>query len=61
MIVWYVPPKRDLPLVLYFHGNAGSLRHRADRFRALTADGYGLVALSYRGYGGSTGSPSERE
>src|SRR4051812_32817502 len=59
VIVWYTPPKRDLPLVLYFHGNAGALRHRANRFRALTDDGYGLVALSYRGYGGSTGSPSE--
>jgi fermentation-respiration switch protein FrsA (DUF1100 family) len=59
VIVWYAPPKRDLPLILYFHGNAGSLRYRADRFRALIDDGYGLVALSYRGYGGSTGSPSE--
>ena len=59
VIVWYVPPKRDLPLVLYFHGNAGSLRSRVNRFRALIGDGYGLVALSYRGYGGSTGSPSE--
>jgi uncharacterized protein len=59
VIVWYVPPKRDLPVVLYFQGNAGALRLRADRFRALTGDGYGLVALSYRGYGGSTGSPSE--
>ena len=59
VIVWYAPPQRDLPLVLYFHGNAGSLQSRADRFRALTGDGYGLVALSYRGYGGSTGSPSE--
>jgi len=59
VIVWYAPPQRDLPLVLYFHGNAGALRSRADRFRALTGDGYGLVALSYRGYGGSTGSPSE--
>src|SRR5947207_5064809 len=59
VIVWYAPPQRDLPLVLYFHGNAGSLRSRANRFHALTSDGYGLVALSYRGYGGSTGSPSE--
>jgi fermentation-respiration switch protein FrsA (DUF1100 family) len=59
VIVWYAPPQRDLPLVLYFHGNAGALRYRADRFRALTGDGTGLVALSYRGYGGSTGSPTE--
>ena len=32
---------------------------RAGRFKWLTADGIGLVALSYRGYGGSTGTPSE--
>lgn len=59
VIVWHVPPRGDKPVVLYFHGNGGSLRLRADRFRSLTADGTGLVALSYRGYGGSTGSPSE--
>jgi fermentation-respiration switch protein FrsA (DUF1100 family) len=59
VIVWYVPPKPGKPLVLYFHGNGGSLRYRADRFGALAEDGTGLVALSYRGYGGSTGSPSE--
>jgi hypothetical protein len=59
VIVWNVPPKANRPLILYFHGNGGALRNRADRFRALTADGTGLVALSYRGYGGSTGSPSE--
>jgi len=59
VVVWYVPPKPDKPLVLYFHGNAGALRSRADRFRAFADDGIGLVALSYRGYGGSTGSPSE--
>ena len=35
VIVWYVPPKPGKPLVLYFHGNGGSLRYRADRFRAL--------------------------
>jgi fermentation-respiration switch protein FrsA (DUF1100 family) len=59
VIVWTAPAKKDFPLVLYFHGNAGSLRNRAERFRALIGDGFGLVALSYRGYGGSTGSPSE--
>jgi fermentation-respiration switch protein FrsA (DUF1100 family) len=48
-----------MPVILYFHGNGGSLRWRVDRFRALTGDGSGLVALSYRGYGGSSGRPSE--
>src|SRR6185295_10451452 len=59
VIVWHVPPRGNKPVALYFHGNGGSLRNRVDRFRALTEDGSGLVALSYRGYGGSTGSPSE--
>ena len=59
VIVWHVPPRGDKPVVLYFHGNGGSLRWRVDRFRALTADGTGLVALSYRGYGGSSGRPTE--
>lgn len=59
VIVWHVPPRGQAPVVLYFHGNGGALAWRAERFRQLTADGTGLVALSYRGYGGSTGSPTE--
>jgi hypothetical protein len=59
VVVWHIPPKADRPVVIYFQGNAGGLNLRADRFRALTADGTGLLALSYRGYGGSTGSPTE--
>lgn len=59
VIVWHVPPRGERPVILYFHGNGASLRYRVDRFRALTADGTGLIALSYRGYGGSTGSPTE--
>ena len=59
VIVWHVPPRDDRPVVLYLHGNGASLRWRVDRFRALTGDGTGLIALSYRGYGGSTGSPTE--
>lgn len=59
VIVWHVPPRADKPIVLYFHGNGGSLRYRVERFRALTAEGTGLLALSYRGYGGSSGSPTE--
>jgi fermentation-respiration switch protein FrsA (DUF1100 family) len=59
VIVWHMPPRDEKPVLLYFHGNGGSLAWRVERFRALTADGTGLVALSYRGYGGSTGRPTE--
>jgi fermentation-respiration switch protein FrsA (DUF1100 family) len=59
VIAWHVPPAEGRPVILYFHGNGGALWYRVERFRALTADGTGLVALSYRGYGGSSGRPSE--
>jgi pimeloyl-ACP methyl ester carboxylesterase len=60
VIVWHVPPREEHLIFLYFHGNGGSLRWREERFRALISDGSGLIALSYRGYGGSTGRPTEQ-
>ena len=59
VIAWHVPPRGDKPVVIYFHGNGGALNLRVDRFTRLTAGGTGLLALSYRGYGGSTGKPTE--
>lgn len=61
LVAWVVPPRPGKPVVLYFHGNAGNLGRtgRIERFRGLTEGGTGLFAVSYRGYGGSTGMPSE--
>ncbi|MGJ5070868.1 alpha/beta hydrolase [Bradyrhizobium oligotrophicum] len=59
VIVWHVPAKPGRKVVLYFPGNGDFLAGVVSRFKALTADGTGLVALSYRGYAGSSGSPSE--
>jgi hypothetical protein len=59
VIIWHVPPKPSHSVVLFFPGNGDFLAGRVSRFRAITSDGTGLVALSYRGYAGSTGSPSE--
>ncbi len=59
VIVWHVPAKPGRPVILFFHGNGDFLAGRVSRFRNLTSDGTGLVALSFRGYAGSTGSPSE--
>jgi fermentation-respiration switch protein FrsA (DUF1100 family) len=57
--VWHAPPRGQRPVVIYFQGNGGGLNLRAGRFRKLIGDGFGLIAVNYRGYGGSTGSPSE--
>ena len=60
VIIWYVPAQPGRPVVLFFPGNGDFLAGRVSRFRDMTADGTGLVALSYRGYAGSSGAPSER-
>ena len=56
---WFVAPQGDKPVIVFFHGNGGSLRYSVARFRELIGAGIGLVALEYRGYGGNEGSPSE--
>ncbi len=47
IIVWHVPAKPGRPVILYFPGNGDFLAGRIDRFKAMTADGTGLIALSY--------------
>ena len=59
VLAWHIPPADGRPVVIFFQGNGGALRGRTNRFRTLTADGTGLVALAYPGYGGSEGRPSE--
>lgn len=59
LVAWWTPPQPGRALLVYFHGNGGSLWNRRDRARLLTEGGRGLLMVSYRGYSGSTGSPSE--
>jgi len=60
IIVWHVPAQPGRRVVVYCPGNGDSLAGSAGRFRNLVSDGTGLIALSYRGYAGSSGHPSER-
>jgi uncharacterized protein len=60
LLAWSTPPPPERPLILYFHGNAGGLDLRVERFRAIEKAGMGVLGIEYRGYASSTGSPSER-
>lgn len=59
LLSWYLPAQGDRPVVAYFHGNGGHIGHRAERLRRLAREGYGMLMLEYRGYGGNPGAPSE--
>ena len=46
--------------LLFFHGNAGNVSHRLERSKMLVeALGLDIFLVDYRGYGASTGRPSE--
>lgn len=57
---WYEAADAGRPVLLYFQGNSGNISGRADRFRQVLGSGFGLLAMSYRGYPGSGGAPSEK-
>ena len=59
LVVWRAKAERGRPTIVYFPGNAGGLKDRAERFKRLLDRGYGLVALAYRGSSGSSGKPDE--
>ncbi|MEM6474776.1 MAG: alpha/beta fold hydrolase [Pseudomonadota bacterium] len=55
----YRAPEADQPTVVFFHGNGGSLAAATEETALLTTQGYGALLVSYRGYGGNPGEPSE--
>jgi hypothetical protein len=60
LLAWYHPPPTNpAPVLVYFHGNAGHIGHRADRVRPYIDAGFGAFLVEYRGYGGNPGRPTE--
>jgi fermentation-respiration switch protein FrsA (DUF1100 family) len=61
LIVWYAPPAGagDF-VVLYLHGNGGTIAYRARRIVGFAELGWGVMLPEYRGYGGNPGTPSEQ-
>ncbi len=57
---WWVPRDGARFATLYLHGNAGNVTHRAPQIREIVAAGSSILMLDYRGYGKSTGRPTER-
>ena len=57
---WLLPADTPRARILYFHGNGGNLSVWAPILANLTPHGYSVLAFDYRGYGLSTGRPSER-
>jgi uncharacterized protein len=57
---WWIPAKNARGAVILFHGNAGNISYRLDYARMFDRLGYSTLLVEYRGYGRSTGAPSEQ-
>jgi fermentation-respiration switch protein FrsA (DUF1100 family) len=57
---WWVQPEKARGVTLFLHGNAGNVTHRAHALRALQSAGMAVLLPDYRGYGKSSGSPTEK-
>jgi pimeloyl-ACP methyl ester carboxylesterase len=58
---WWVPASGSaIGHVLLCHGNAGSVGDRVPHLALLSRAGFDILAFDYRGYGRSSGRPSER-
>ena len=57
---WFVPRAQPKGVALVLHGNAGSIALRIDWLRMFHELGYAGFVIDYRGYGRSTGSPTEQ-
>lgn len=56
---WLVPAPAERATVAFFHGNAGNIGHRLPVLKALHELGLSTLIVDYRGFGRSTGRPSE--
>jgi fermentation-respiration switch protein FrsA (DUF1100 family) len=56
---WFITCPGSPWVTLYLHGNAGNITHRLPHIREIVAAGSSILILDYRGYGKSSGRPTE--
>jgi fermentation-respiration switch protein FrsA (DUF1100 family) len=57
---WKLLNPRPHSQIVYFHGNGGNLSNWAPILARIAQQGFSVIAVDYRGYGASTGRPTER-
>lgn len=56
---WFIPAKAAKVTTLFLHGNAGNISHRFEKIQIFHDLNLNVFIFDYRGYGKSSGSPSE--
>ncbi|MAI11160.1 MAG: hypothetical protein CBD27_01980 [Rhodospirillaceae bacterium TMED167] len=59
LTAWYRPSKKGRHTLMFLHGNGGHIGHRSGKVKPYLNAGYGVLLVSYRGYGANPGTPTE--
>ena len=57
---WFIHSESAEKTILFCHGNAGNISHRLDTLKMFHELGLNCLIVDYRGYGQSTGKPTEK-
>lgn len=60
LLAWFHFPKNKSPILIYFHGNSFDIGERAYRIERYIKIGWGVLLVSWRGYSGTKGKPTEK-
>ena len=58
---WSIPGHADMPLIIFFHGNAANISHFVDILRYFNEMGFSTFIFDYRGFGKSQGQVIREE
>lgn len=56
---WFIPVDKPRATLIFCHGNGGNISHRLEKIAMFNRLGLDVFIIDYRGYGKSTGRPSE--
>jgi len=59
LLCWYSKAEANNPTLIYFHGNSFDIGERAYRIDKYIKQGWGVLLVSWRGFSGNKGKPSE--
>ena len=60
LLSWFHKADETLPLLIYFHGNSFNIGDRAYRIKKYIDKNWNVILVSWRGFGGNNGRPSEK-
>lgn len=61
VMTWVKDGNKDLPALLFFHGNRGQMAEFAPQIIRFNKEGYGVFLAEYRGYGNSEGKINQKK